>query len=114
METLRSQLTTTLDSLIVSEKPCFQTVEKLTRKAANMWLAFGTQRCRVLLVFEGSNLKSVDEKIRMAKEGVSELVVEPKLTHFGNSRGQELHTAEVIGGREGQIVKLTWSSQSEC
>lgn len=38
-----------LEKLVVLDKANLQVVEKLTMKAANMWLEFGMQRCRILL-----------------------------------------------------------------
>ncbi|KAL2073567.1 hypothetical protein VTL71DRAFT_10893 [Oculimacula yallundae] len=111
MEKLQGDLITALDELIVVDEQTNHAVEKITKKAANMWLAFGTQRCRILLAFKGSNLKTAEDKIREAQEGSLKLTVEPTLMRFGNSKGQDLDSSEVIGGCEGKIIELKWSDQ---
>lgn len=111
LDYLRNQMIETIDGLIVMDKTNVQAVQKITKKATKLWLDFGTQRCRVLLVFEGSNVETIEEKIRLAKESTLELLVEPKLIRLGISKGYKLESSEVIGGCAGQLAKLQWSSQ---
>lgn len=107
IEALRSDFAAMLGDVVTLDKRNIQAIEKLTIKAANMWLEFGMQRCRLLVVFQGSNLNSAEAKIQAAEEDSLELVVVPELKRFGNSKGQELNRSEIVAGCEGEIVEVS-------
>jgi hypothetical protein len=98
IDALRMEFTSMLGEVATLDKSSVQEMERITTKAAKMWLDFGMQRCRVLVVLQGSNLKSAVERVQRAQEDTLELVVVPKLKRFGNWKGQDLHIEETVGG----------------
>lgn len=86
-----------------------QALEVVTRKAAKMWLEFGTQRCRILVVMSPSNLSPPSDKIRKVRESFLELVVVPELRRLGNSKGQDLDRQERVAGCEGLTDRVSMS-----
>jgi len=107
IDALRKELTSMLGEIADLDKDWVQAIEKMTLKAATIWLEFGMQRCRISVVMQGSNLKSAQERIRRAQESSLKMVVLPELKRFGNSSGQDLNIEEVIGGCDGQIVGVS-------
>lgn len=107
MDALREEFTSTLGKMANLEKSNVQAMDKIVKRAANMWLEFGMQRCRILVALEGSNLKSAEDKIQRAQEDTLELVVVPELKRFGNSKGEELHTEATVGGCDGETVEVS-------
>jgi hypothetical protein len=107
MDALKEEFRSMLDDLVNLEESNIQVMEKLTRKAANTWLEFGMQRCRIVVVMKGSNLKSMEEKVQRVKDGTLRLVVVPELKRIGNSKGQDLNVEETIRGYEGEIVEVS-------
>ncbi|KAH0556985.1 hypothetical protein GP486_005224 [Trichoglossum hirsutum] len=107
IDALKKQLTSVLSGIANLDENDVQVVEKLTIKAANIWLGFGMQRCRILVVLKGSNLKSANERIRRAREGTLRLVVAPELRRFGDSKGLDLHVEEIVGGCDGETVEVS-------
>jgi len=88
-----------------------QALEDLARKAAKMWLVFGTQRCRILVDMSRSNFKlSTSDRVKKVREGFLELVLVPKLQRFGNSKGQDLDKEEKIADCEGVTEQVSIGS----
>jgi len=108
IDALKEKFKSMLGDLVNLDRSSIQAMEKLTIKAATMWLEFGMQRCRILVVLQGSNLKSTEEKkIQRARDGTLEMVVVPELKRIGNSKGQELNFEETIQGCEGETVEVS-------
>ena len=107
IDALRKAWMSTLGEVANLDKSSIQAMERMTIKAANMWLEFGMQRCRILVVLQGSNLKSAEERIQRAQDDILELVVVPALKRFGNSKGQDLHIKETVGGCDGEKVEVS-------
>jgi hypothetical protein len=85
-----------------------QALEDLARKAAKMWLVFGTQRCRILVDMSHSNFQlSSSDRIKKVRESFLELVLVPELRRFGNSKGQDLDKEEKIAGCEGVTEQVS-------
>lgn len=105
------ELKLTLGEISDLDDGSVQAVERIVKKAAKMWLDFGMQRCRVLVVVEGSNLASTEEKIQRAQEDVLKLVVVPELKRLGNPTGQDFTMKEVVGDCHGQVVEVWISRQ---
>lgn len=85
-------------------------LEDVAKKAAKIWLEFGAQRCRILVVIPLSNLKlPPSDKIRKVREGFLELVVVPELRRLGNSKGQGLDKDEIVAGCEGITDRVSIS-----
>jgi hypothetical protein len=106
IDALKKELTSALGEVSNLDKSRVQTADSIVMKAAKMWLEFGMQRCRILVVVQGSNLKSTEEKIQRAKGAALELVVVPQLKRFGNSKGQDVHIEETWGDCNGEIVRV--------
>jgi hypothetical protein len=101
------ELTSTLGEISNLDKSNVQAAGSIIKKAAKMWLEFGMQRCRILVIVQGSNLGSVEERIQRAREATLELVVVPELKRFGNSKGQDVHIEETVGGCDGEMVAVS-------
>lgn len=71
-----------------------------------MWLEFGMQRFRLLVVVQDSKFDSIEDRVRTSQEDVLELVLVPGLKSFGNSKGQDLQAEETIGDFRGDIIKV--------
>lgn len=70
-----------------------------------LWLEFGRQRCRILIIQKGSRRKLPIDKLNQLSEGPLELGVTPELVIYGNSKGLELETRETMS--RGRIVTLS-------
>jgi hypothetical protein len=105
-DALKEELMSRLNEVSSVDDRCLQAVESIIKKAAKMWLDFGTQRCRIMVVVQGSNLKSAQEKIQTARSNTLKLVVVPELKKFGNSKGQDVDVQETVGECGGEIVEV--------
>jgi hypothetical protein len=106
MEDLKSELATTLGDLIVMDKESIQILEKMAKRAANIWLEFASQRCRVLIVVAGSGLESAEDKVKKAMSGSLELVAAPILKRYGTSAGLDLDLEGTVGGFDGDLIEI--------
>lgn len=107
MDALREEFTSTLGTMVNLEKGNVQAMDKIAKKATNMWLEFGMQRCRILVSLEGSNLKPAEDKVQRAHEDTLKLVVVPELKRLGNSKGHEHYTEATVGGCDGETVEVS-------
>ena len=113
LDRLREELRSTLGELVSLDKESSQILDKMTKKAANVWLEFAMQRCRILIVIPGSRLESAREKVQKAQGGTLELVVAPCLRRFGNSKGLDLAIEETVAGCKGETVLVGDPPESE-
>ncbi|CZR64188.1 uncharacterized protein PAC_14085 [Phialocephala subalpina] len=104
LEKLKTELAETLSE--VTDKSDKQAVKEVTMKATNMWLEFGMQRFRLLVVVQDSKFESIEDRVRRSQEDVLELVLVPGLKSFGNSKGQDLQAEETIGDFRGDVIKI--------
>jgi hypothetical protein len=107
LDALTQELTSALREVSNLEKGSVQAAGSIVKKAAKMWLEFGMQRCRILVIMQGSNLKSTEERIRRAREATLKLVVVPELKRFGSSKGQDVHIEEIMGDCDGEMVEVS-------
>jgi len=107
LDALKKELTSTLGEFSNLDKSSVQAVESIIKKAAKMWLEFGMQRCRILVVVQGSNLKSAEERIQRARGDTLKIVVLPELKRFGNWKGQDVHIEDTVEDCHGEIVKVS-------
>lgn len=97
--------------LVEQEDEAMKLVEKIVKKASNMWLQFGMQRCRIVVGIEGNKLGPAEERLRGLKGGETlDLLAKPNLKRFGNPKGFELHKEVVIDGCEEVVEKVILSS----
>jgi hypothetical protein len=106
VEQVRKEITTAIGEVALLDKSSVQALEKMTARAARIWLEFGVQRCRIVIVVAGSNLTEVEAKRQNTREDGLDLVMIPKVKRFGNSKGEGLDTEETIAGREGETVRV--------
>ena len=107
LDALKQKLTSTLEEVSNLDKSSVQAAESIVKKAAKMWLEFGMQRCRILVIVQGSSLKSAEERIQRAQEATLKLVMVPELKRFGNSKGQDVHIEETVGRCDGEMVEVS-------
>lgn len=106
IEQLKKEIISTLGELTALDKNSLQALEKMVVRAARTWLQFGLQRCRILVVVQRSNLRTVEERVQKAREDGLELVMVPRLKRFGTSNGESLDIEETIADRDGETVKV--------
>jgi len=107
LDALRKECSLMIEKVSTLDRNSTQAMEKLTMKAANIWLEFGMQRCRILVELQGSNLKSAQEKMQRAQVSNLVMVVRPEVRRIGNSKGLDLTVEEVVGGCEGENVEVS-------
>jgi hypothetical protein len=83
-------------------------IDRVVKKALNLWLEFGAQRCR-LMIRMSSKRTRWEENLDVAEKSGLVLTLVPELVRFGNGDGLDLHEQETIGGRSGETQ--TYSSQ---
>lgn len=113
IEDLKREMTSTIGELVTLDKNSIQSLEKIAMRAARTWLEFGLQRCRIMVVVQGSNLSMAEEKVQKAQQDGLELVIVPELKRFGTSNGENLNTVETIGERGGEMVKVVMERRAE-
>ena len=96
LESVTKDLSETLGKVSQLDQPTQQALKQISKKAAEMWLEMATQRCRIVVVQAGSNLRAQSDRVKRAKEGGLELAVMPGLRRFGNAKGQDLDKVETI------------------
>jgi hypothetical protein len=110
MKIIREKLGEQLEMVSKIDEKTEQAIEEIGEKAAKMWVAFGTQRCRLLVVIQ--DLNSTEEvKSGPGKHGKSvELITQPELRRIGDAEGQALDKEQTVAGCEGEI-KILYSRQ---
>ena len=110
MKIIREKLGEALEMVSKIDEKTEQTIKEIAEKAAEMWVAFGTQRCRLLVVIQ--DLKTTEEvKKGPGKQGRSvELITQPELRRIGDAEGQSLDKEQTVSGCEGEI-KILYSRQ---
>jgi hypothetical protein len=84
---------------------------KLAEKAATLWLKFGSQLFRVLVVIpDHIRAPAQGGNGRMEQREPQELVLQPELRRIGNSSGEEFERDQIIADCRGVFT----SFQSEC
>ena len=107
LKDIREEFTSTVGEMVVLADVNVRAMDKIAKKAANVWLEFGMQRCRIVMVFGASSLKPAQDRIKKAREGKMELVVIPELKRYGNSKGLELHTEATVSGCGGEKISVS-------
>lgn len=105
MDDLKGEIAAILGELINLDKEVMQILEKMTKRAANMWLEITVQRCRILIEVSDSRLESAEERVEKALKGTLELTAVPSLRRYGTSAGLDLHLESTVGGLNGEKAK---------
>lgn len=106
LDNTRKKLSDAVAKVSGLDKGLLQSLDDIPKKAAKMWIEMGTQRCRIFVFMQGSNLTSQSDRVKKAREDVLELVIIPQLWRFGNSKGQDLYKKELIKGCAGSISSV--------
>lgn len=106
LDNTRKKLSDAVAKVSGLDKGLLQSLDDIPKKAAKMWIEMGTQRCRIFVFMQGSNLTSQSDRVKKACEDVLELVIIPQLWRFGNSKGQDLYKKELIKGCDGSISSV--------
>jgi hypothetical protein len=77
----------------------------IPKKAADMWIEMGTQRCRLVVVIPNGALTSQAARAKKAREDGLELIIKPELRRYGDSKGQDLSKMETMVKSEGSVVR---------
>lgn len=102
---LNAELTAALSEMIYWNEDVDQRVKKMTKRMSKVWLEFGRQRCRILIIQKGSRRKLPIDKLDQLSESPLELGITPELVVYGNSKGLELETRETMS--KGRVVTLS-------
>lgn len=103
LEKLRKNIGQRIGELAEYDEDSVEAMDQLTVDAVNMWLEFGEQRCRILVVENLPNRAEADDSATKAVD----LLVRPQLKRHGKSNGQDLDIEVVIKGCEGETISLS-------
>lgn len=109
LETLCSRIRDVLEMVTEVDQKLEETVAELSKKAAEMWVLFGTQRCRLLVVIQDLNTEEESKDDSTEHEKSVELLIQPSLKRIGDSDGENLNKEQMIGGCDGQIKRILYS-----
>lgn len=104
---LKRCLAEVLSSVVDLNAEQTKAISKIAKKCSRVWLEFGMQRCRYVIIVPGLQVLSVEEQLRMAKEGPIQVTICPELKRFGNPIGYDLHSQTTLQGCEGTTQTLT-------
>ena len=106
LDELVAKLKTAIADIADLDAEHAQLVERLSKKAATMWLEFEMHRCRIVVNLTGSTKMSTSEKIAQIKKSSLVLTVLPMVGRYGNVDGVELETFTRIYSCAGQSLEL--------
>lgn len=84
-----------------------QRIERLSKKAASVWLKFSMYRCRIVIRLTGSEPTLTEEKVARAETKSLVLTRLPQVGRFGKVTGKEIETFMIIDGCAGDALKLS-------
>lgn len=109
LETIFERLSGVLKMVSEVDEKTKVTIKDVANEAANTCVAFGTQRCRIVVAFK--DLKTVEE----FKEGPEredqfvDLLTQPELRRIGDADGESLDKEPtVVAGCEGEIKRFCY------
>jgi hypothetical protein len=82
-------------------------IEKLVKKAINVWLEFELQRCRLMITMPTDRVDSEQEKADLAGERKLELTSSPGLVRYGDDGGQDLEIRQTVGSCSEEVVRVS-------
>ncbi|QDS69847.1 hypothetical protein FKW77_000212 [Venturia effusa] len=104
LERTRKELLAMLDMVADLKQEDVQSWSAVPKKAADIWIQMGTQRCRLVVVVPGGEVVEQAERARRAREVGLELVFKPGLWRYGDSKGQDLERVEEMATVEVKFV----------
>ncbi len=84
-------------------------IRGLIEKAAKMWILFGTQRCRIMIVMHDLKTETESKVKKSSQTSAVELIIRPELRRIGDSDGGSLEKEQTVAGCEGEAKKIMHS-----
>jgi hypothetical protein len=81
-------------------------LERITKKAFEVWLDFEMHRCRIVVQLKGPESKSMAEKVAQVQTTTLTLTVIPSVGRYGNVQGMELEEFTTIEGCAGESLVI--------
>jgi hypothetical protein len=86
LQLLREGLEKAVAEVTTPDTAIEEAIDDVVRKSTEMWMAFGTQRCRLMVVMPmEEDEKSLVAKLKQGK--TVELITKPELRRIGTSNG---------------------------
>jgi hypothetical protein len=104
LKTIREELAKQLGKYSDLTEETRELIKDVPLTAARLWLAMGTQRCRLLVVMPGSTLTTAKERAHRAKDDELKLNLRPQLWRCGNVKGQNLEEKTLFSEGDIQIL----------
>lgn len=82
-------------------------VEKLVKKAVNLWLEFEIQRCRLMMIMPAERVQLEEDKMNLARQQKLALTSLPGLIRYGDDSGQELNVRQTVGSCNPDVVRVS-------
>lgn len=103
-----AELKRTLDDMIQWGNTDVSIVEKFVKRVSNVWLELGMYRCRFIVFFKATLANGgAEEKVKaVMTDGGLDFNVTPGLRRYGNVKGVQLTQSMIVGGFEGECVRL--------
>ena len=96
-ETLITALEEMIRDMAQFEGSLHVDIEKLVKKAFNLWLEFGGQRCRLIVSMPAPRTE-INDKLDVAEKSGLILTLTPEIVRYGNGEGLDLEDSEIIAG----------------
>lgn len=111
MKIVHGKLGEALEKVLKIDDKTEQTITEIAEQAAEMWVGFGTQRCRLLVVMQ--DLKMIEETRKEPGEQQRsvELITQPGLRRIGDAEGESLDIEEMVAGCNGEMRKILYNCQ---
>lgn len=109
MDTLRvftSELKASLQQLVELSPTDIQVVDRLSKKAATIWLDFAMHRCRIVIRLKDSAALTMEENVATVQRSSLELTVIPVVGRYGNVTGADLDMYKTINRCAGESMVL--------
>lgn len=98
---------TALGNLIDLTTADIETIRKLARKTATIWLEFAAHRCRIVINLKGGESPDLQTKVTMATRSPIELTIVPEVGRYGDKVGADLENYTVIDRCTGKSLVLS-------
>lgn len=103
---LVARLKAVLGDIAEIEDENVETIQKLAKRTAALWIDLEMHRCRIVVNLTGTPSRTTTEKVSLAQRRSFALTVVPSIGRYGNVEGLELDTFTVIDGCAGETLKI--------
>ncbi|KIW08012.1 uncharacterized protein PV09_00958 [Verruconis gallopava] len=80
-------------------------IERLVKKAINIWLECGIQRCRIVISMPSSGRNSEEQKLKLVNGPGLDLVLAPLVTRYGTGDGLDLKKISIVSGCTSEVQR---------